>query len=517
MLKSRYWGTMLGWVTVSAAGLTVLVATTVHAVSLTCPTTSAASTTPTVTVGGIDSSCGSVPADLKKALLDAGYSNAAAAGIMGNIQGESRFRVNVVEHGELVGDDFVAYDLVKNKRSDKLINSTGGNLGFGLAQWTTDGRVKSLQSYAERVGKPVVSAAAQIGYLIEELASYGLSTSALKSFTVDEVTWVMLRDFETPLNVFCVGSECSGSVQNTASARHTSLSDLLANKDSYAAAYGTFSTRLAFAKNWESLDVSKCSGGASSDEGEDAPDPTPTDGGGGSGGSSGGGESSGGGGSSGDSGGGAGGSSGGGGSTEPTTSGGTTGALGAKNANNMVGQFDAGVKDVVWRTDGSTVGASGCSLVSVVNAARTLGHAKDSVNVSSLASWTKSRISSANWDNLKTMAKHVGLSVSSWLWSSKSTSDATKIAKIRDTLASGGVVIAGGDRAGTSSSFCTSSRLSGGECVFTPGGHFVAIIGITADNKLVIANPAKGSKSATGWIFPASGVLKYSNKAIMVK
>jgi len=116
---------------------------------------------------------------------------------------------------------------------------------------------------------------------------------------------------------------------------------------------------------------------------------------------------------------------------------------------------------------------------------------------------------------LITMARHVGLTVSGELWSSKSVSDSTKIAKIRSTLASGGMVIAGGDRSGTDSSFCTTVRKNSGECVFTPGGHFVAIIGITSDDKLVIANPAKANNRT--WIFPASGVLKYSNKARMVK
>ena len=45
-------------------------------------------------------------------------------------------------------------------------------------------------------------------------------------------------------------------------------------------------------------------------------------------------------------------------------------------------------------------------------------------------------------------------------------------------------------------------------------GHFVAIVGITADDKLVIANPARGN--GRGNVFNADTVLRYSNKAISV-
>ncbi len=53
-----------------------------------------------------------------------------------------------------------------------------------------------------------------------------------------------------------------------------------------------------------------------------------------------------------------------------------------------------------------------------------------------------------------------------------------------------------------------------GACIFSYDGHFAAIVGITADDKLVIANPARGN--GRGNIFNAEVVLKYSNKAISV-
>ena len=99
----------------------------------------------------------------------------------------------------------------------------------------------------------------------------------------------------------------------------------------------------------------------------------------------------------------------------------------------------------------------------------------------------------------------------------RSTDTSKKISEIRSTLASGGVVIAGGDRKETKGDnvFCSrDNHIANGDCVFTPGGHWVAIIGITADDKLVIANP--GQSNGDNWIFPASTVLKYSNTAYRV-
>lgn len=467
----------------------VLLSANATALSLSCPTVNSNTPIPDdsidVTIG--DFQCGSPQADLKKLLLDNGFSNNAAAGILGNINNESGFVINKVEGGALVGADFVAYDFVTDRRSSKLIDSRGNNIGFGLAQWTSDGRLKNLQNYADSIGKPVVSMEAQGGFLIKELASRnGLTPSRLNSMSAEEVTWVMMRDFETPLTVFCVGSQCGENRrQNQQSARSVSLSTLVNNQNLYDAAFHAYDSRRQAASSFVSLDVSNCSGGATDDEGDDAPDPTPiggqdpdTD------------------------------------DTPPSSTGSDTGAIGRQNVNNLVGQFDNAVKDVTWRTDGSTIGASGCSLVSVVNAARVLGYPAEQVNVSNLASWSKRNISSANWDNLKRMAKHVGLSTSSWLWQSKSTSADEKIRQIRATLASGGVVIAGGDHGGAVD--CNNSgNKSSGKCVFSRNGHFVAIIGITADNKLVVANPANANNRT--WIFPAANALMYSNKAIMVK
>ena len=441
--------------------------------------------------------CDSVASTLKYYLLQAGYDENAAAGLMGNISAEScGYKHTVYKNcNTLAPDGFHAYILGSNG-SYTLNSAMSPNDGFGLVQWTHDNnpsrdRLLRLQKYADGEGKYITDLEIQIEFILAETTTnkYGtyysnvLKPEALNGRSLEDVTWRVLKWYEAPASVR--GSPGYGAVSQVCT-------------DADSSWCKSFKKRLGRAQ--EAKNISGNCNPTTSGDSEDPGSSDPGDSGGTSDYS---------------------------GPTEvpvvpttpqdqgPTTSGSTDGALGKQSSSGMVGQYDSGIKDVVWRRDGSTVSASGCSLVSVVNAARALGHSQSQTNVSSLASWSKSNISSASWDNLKLMARHVGLSASSWLWTSKSTSDSVKIQKIRDTLASGGVVIAGGDRAGTDSSFCTSARKASGECTFTPGGHFVAFIGITADNKLVVANPGKANNRT--WIFPASNVLKYSNKAIMVK
>ncbi|MBR3319720.1 C39 family peptidase [Candidatus Saccharibacteria bacterium] len=493
MLFSRRTKSILGLVLATSF---ILIGASVSALTLDCPTgekNKSSSSSGDGDIPDLDTDCGGVPSTLKRYLLDAGYSEDAAAGIMGNIYGESNFSPKRIQgKKQLVGDDFVAYS--GGKRSSQLVNSKGNNLGFGLAQWTTSGRLKKLQAYANSIGKPVASVEAQAQFIVKEMSSsYSkyCSPEKLNAMTMEEATWTVEKRYEIPQSTFCVGDDCcskedveagkcTGKKTNEVKPPYD-VHKLESNAANHQLAYSSYIHRLNGAKASKALDVSSCQGSS------------------GSGGSSGGGSS--------------------GGDpvsvvnpseVTPTTT--TTGAAGKSSAKGLISQYDSDIRYTVWRRDKSTIGASGCSLVAVVNAATGIGK---SVSANTLASWTKSNFSNASWDNLFKMVKHVGLSASSYLWTSKSTSESKKIEAIRSALASGGAIIASGDRSGTSYSCDEASNRDNGSCVFTPGGHFVAIVGITSDNKLVIGNPARASNKT--WIFPASNALKYSNKAIMVK
>ena len=198
----------------------------------------------------------------------------------------------------------------------------------------------------------------------------------------------------------------------------------------------------------------------------------------------------------------------------PVGTGDCSNGCGKQDPSGMVAQQDYSYN---WKTTADKdIATSGCSFISVVNAAKALGK---SVDVASLASWTLNtkKISSAGWDtSVSPIASHLGLNLdSSYLYTSEGTNYSTKLAKIKEVIAKGGVVIAGGGGSGSGRQgwTCSSSQATNGSCVFSPGGHFITIIGVTSGNKLVVANPAKGSRSGQNWTYPAENVLKYSNKA----
>lgn len=122
------------------------------------------------------------------ALVKAGYSNESAAAIMGSLQAESHLNPRVFEGGALAGDNFRAFE-----NGSKTFKG-----GFGLAQWTSAGRVEKLQSYADSHNLPVVSLKAQIGFLIEELPGYGFSPSVLNAYTFKEAVFEIARHYEVP-------------------------------------------------------------------------------------------------------------------------------------------------------------------------------------------------------------------------------------------------------------------------------------------------------------------------------
>lgn len=80
------------------------------------------------------------------AVIGAGYSKEAAAGVLGNIEAESGFNPDIVEYGS--------------------------GIGFGLCQWSY-GRRTQLEGYAASKGKPPGDVNTQIEFLIAEITPGG--------------------------------------------------------------------------------------------------------------------------------------------------------------------------------------------------------------------------------------------------------------------------------------------------------------------------------------------------------
>ena len=105
-----------------------------------------------------------------------GYSDEAAAGIMGNMQSESGFDPGIEE---------------RTTRKDK---------GYGLCQWTF-GRRTRLESFARSKGKPASNIDVQLDYLLKELKTSYKSCYVPKfreSTDIEYTTWTFLSRFEKP-------------------------------------------------------------------------------------------------------------------------------------------------------------------------------------------------------------------------------------------------------------------------------------------------------------------------------
>lgn len=101
-----------------------------------------------------------------------GYSKAAVAGIIANLESESGLNLNA-------------------------FNKAGGGCGaYGLAQWR-GARQTNLNDYAKSISQPVDSAAAQLGYLSRELTTTESSAGVIKSYSNPrEAAFIFASRFE---------------------------------------------------------------------------------------------------------------------------------------------------------------------------------------------------------------------------------------------------------------------------------------------------------------------------------
>lgn len=124
-------------------------------------------------------------------LMQNGYTQTAAVAIVGNLAAESGVNPRKLQGGAIVTEDFVAY-----KNGAKTFSG-----GFGLAQWTSAGRVQNLQNYADSQNLNVGSLQAQLGFLLQELTgSYksAVGPDRLNNLGLDDAVFRVRRYYEGP-------------------------------------------------------------------------------------------------------------------------------------------------------------------------------------------------------------------------------------------------------------------------------------------------------------------------------
>lgn len=113
------------------------------------------------------------------ALLSAGYSKYAAAGVLGNLSVESSFITNNVQGSYLQPNqsqynaDYTEKVNTGTISSHEFIYNGPGGGGYGLAQWTSSGRKQGLYNFAQSRGVSIDDVDMQIEYLLAEITGTG--------------------------------------------------------------------------------------------------------------------------------------------------------------------------------------------------------------------------------------------------------------------------------------------------------------------------------------------------------
>lgn len=124
------------------------------------------------------------------------------AGMMGNIEAESGFKVNNLQNSyeRTLGMSDAQYtEAVDNGTYTKFV---GDAAGYGLCQWTSSGRKQGLLKLAKTRGKSISDLSIQLDWLWTELqSSYKAVLNTLKSaISIRQASDMVLKRFESPRN-----------------------------------------------------------------------------------------------------------------------------------------------------------------------------------------------------------------------------------------------------------------------------------------------------------------------------
>ena len=113
-----------------------------------------------------------------------GLSLAAAAGILGNLNAESRLNPAIIQGGRIADDSY---------------NPVNGTKGFGLAQWTSKGRQENLVNFAKSKNAKITDLNMQLDFIWKELnESYTKVLPRLNEVKTDPVAAAIIFHGMTP-------------------------------------------------------------------------------------------------------------------------------------------------------------------------------------------------------------------------------------------------------------------------------------------------------------------------------
>ena len=135
-------------------------------------------------------------------LFSQGLQEPAVFGLMGNLRAESGLNPINMENSyeKRLGFNDQTYTAAVD--GGAYLNFGTDRCGYGLAQWTSEGRKKGLLDYAKRTGRSIGNITMQLEYLMIELngAYKGVLNGIKAAKTIREASDIVLTKFEIPAN-----------------------------------------------------------------------------------------------------------------------------------------------------------------------------------------------------------------------------------------------------------------------------------------------------------------------------
>lgn len=135
-----------------------------------------------------------------KRLIDAGFTPAGAAGMMGNLYAESALNPKNLQNSFEKSFGYTDDTYTAAVDSGAYSGFVRDSAGYGLAQWTFWTRKEALLEYARRSGRSIGDLDMQLDFLLLELyGSYPAVVSVLESASsIRAASDAVLLDFERP-------------------------------------------------------------------------------------------------------------------------------------------------------------------------------------------------------------------------------------------------------------------------------------------------------------------------------
>lgn len=133
-------------------------------------------------------------------LFAQGLKEPAVFGLMGNLRAESCLNPINMENSYEKRLGFTDQTYTAAVDGGAYLNFASDRCGYGLAQWTSEGRKKGLLDYAKRTGRSIGNLTMQLEYLMIELngAYKGVLDGIKAAKTIREASDIVLTRFEIP-------------------------------------------------------------------------------------------------------------------------------------------------------------------------------------------------------------------------------------------------------------------------------------------------------------------------------